>query len=182
MCDLNQNLALEELEAIIEKYKDQPGCLIPVLHETQELYGYLPAEALKFISKGLNMSEASVYGVATFYSRFSLKKKGKYRISVCLGTACYVKGANDILNKFRERLSLDIGECSDDGLFSLEECRCVGACGLAPVVTVNGEVYGRMTVDQVDGLLEHYEALAKSEEAADAASCTVCEAQGEGLN
>ena len=105
------------------------------------------------------MPEAEVYGVATFYSQFSLTKKGKYRINVCLGTACYVKGAQDILDKFKLRLMIDVGECTDDGLFSLEACRCVGACGLAPVVTINGDVYGRMTPEKVDEILDKYESL-----------------------
>ena len=155
MCENCKELR-EKLTAIIESKKDQPGALIPVLHEAQKLYGYLPEDVLKEIAKGLNMPLAEVYGVATFYSQFSLEKKGKYRINVCLGTACYVKGSNDIMNRFREELSLDIGECTEDGLFSLEACRCVGACGLAPVVMVNDEVYGRMTVDDVDRILNEY--------------------------
>lgn len=149
----------EKLDAIIESHKDEPGCLIPVLHETQKLYGYLPEDVLKTISKGLNMPLSEIYGVATFYSQFSLQRKGKYRINVCLGTACYVKGSNDIMNTFRQRLSLDIGECTDDGLFSLEACRCVGACGLAPVVMVNDDVYGRLSVEDVDGIIEKYQQL-----------------------
>ena len=157
------------LQEIILKHKGTPGALIPILHEAQNLYGYLPAEVLHEISKGLEMPEAEVYGVATFYSQFSLQKKGKYRINVCLGTACYVKGAQDVLDKLKLRLMIDVGECTDDGLFSLEACRCIGACGLAPVVTVNGEVYGRMTVDKVDEILDKYEALAASEKEAEEA-------------
>ena len=149
----------EALQEIILKHKSTPGALIPILHEAQKLYGYLPPEVLHEIAKGLNMPEAEVYGVATFYSQFSLEKKGKYRINVCLGTACYVKGAQDILDKFKLRLMIDVGECTDDGLFSLEACRCIGACGLAPVVTINGEVYGRMNPDMVDGILDKYEAM-----------------------
>ena len=153
----------EKLDEIIRKHEGVPGALIPILHEAQNLYGYLPPEVLHQIAKGLNMSEAEVYGVATFYSQFSLTKKGKYRINVCLGTACYVKGAQDILDKFKLRLMIDVGECTDDGLFSLEACRCIGACGLAPVVTINGEVYGRMTPEQVDDILDKYEALEERE-------------------
>ncbi len=149
----------EKLDEIILKHKDTPGALIPILHEAQNLYGYLPQEVLHHIAKGLNMPEAEVYGVATFYSQFSLTKKGKYRINVCLGTACYVKGAQDILDKFKLRLMIDVGECTDDGLYSLEACRCVGACGLAPVVTINGDVYGRMTPEKVDEILNKYESL-----------------------
>ncbi len=153
----------EKLDAIILKHKDIPGALIPILHEAQNLYGYLPQEVLHHIAKGLNMPEAEVYGVATFYSQFSLTKKGKYRINVCLGTACYVKGAQDILDKFKLRLMIDVGECTDDGLFSLEACRCIGACGLAPVVTINGDVYGRMTPEKVDEILDKYESLEQAE-------------------
>ena len=152
----------EMLQEIILKHKDTPGALIPILH------GYLPPEVLHEIAKGLNMPEAEVYGVATFYSQFSLQKKGKYRINVCLGTACYVKGAQDILDKFKLRLMIDVGECTDDGLFSLEACRCIGACGLAPVVTINGDVYGRMNPDMVDEILDKYEALAASEQEGEA--------------
>ena len=153
----------EKLDEIILKHKDIPGALIPILHEAQNLYGYLPQEVLHHIAKGLNMPEAEVYGVATFYSQFSLTKKGKYRINVCLGTACYVKGAQDILDKFKLRLMIDVGECTDDGLFSLEACRCSGACGLAPVVTINGDVYGRMTPEKVDEILDKYESLERAE-------------------
>ncbi|MBQ2160865.1 MAG: NADH-quinone oxidoreductase subunit NuoE [Firmicutes bacterium] len=153
----------EKLDEIILKHKDIPGALIPILHEAQNLYGYLPQEVLHHIAKGLNMPEAEVYGVATFYSQFSLTKKGKYRINVCLGTACYVKGAQDILDKFKLRLMIDVGECTDDGLFSLEACRCIGACGLAPVVTINGDVYGRMTPEKVDEILDKYESLEQAE-------------------
>ena len=153
----------EKLDEIILKHKDIPGALIPILHEAQNLYGYLPQEVLHHIAKGLNMPEAEVYGVATFYSQFSLTKKGKYRINVCLGTACYVKGAQDILDKFKLRLMIDVGECTDDGLFSLEACRCIGACGLAPVVTINGDVYGRMTPEKVDEILDKYESQERAE-------------------
>lgn len=158
----------EMLQEIILKHKDTTGALIPILHEAQNIYGYLPPEVLHEIAKGLNMPEAEVYGVATFYSQFSLQKKGKYRINVCLGTACYVKGAQDILDKFKLRLMIDVGECTDDGLFSLEACRCIGACGLAPVVTINGDVYGRMNPDMVDEILDKYEALAASEQEGEA--------------
>lgn len=151
-------LQKRQLDQVIEKYRETPGRLIPILHEAQEIYGYLPMEVQRVIAAALNIPVAKVYGVATFYSRFSLNKKGKYRISVCLGTACYVKGAAAVLNKFKERLSLEVGECTDDGLFSLEECRCVGACSLAPVVTINDEVYGRMTPEDVDRLIDEYEA------------------------
>ncbi len=147
------------MKKIIAKYKDTPGALIPVLHEAQELYGYLPFEVQKIIADGLDIPVAKVYGVVTFYSQFSLTPKGKYRISVCLGTACYVKGAAEILDKLKERLSIDVGECTDDGLFSLDSCRCTGACSLAPVVTINEEVYGKLVPEDIDGIIDKYEAM-----------------------
>ena len=159
MCCENQIPMREELEEIIEKYKETPGALIPVLHEAQNLYGYLPFEVQKIIADGLNIPVAKVYGVVTFYSQFSLNPKGKYRVSVCLGTACYVKGAAEILDKLKERLSIDVGECTDDGLFSLDSCRCIGACSLAPVVTINEEVYGKLVPEDIDGIIDKYEAM-----------------------
>ena len=159
MCCENQIPMREELEEIIEKYKETPGALIPVLHEAQDLYGYLPFEVQKIIADGLNIPVAKVYGVVTFYSQFSLNPKGKYRVSVCLGTACYVKGAAEILDKLKERLSIDVGECTDDGLFSLDSCRCIGACSLAPVVTITEEVYGKLVPEDIDGIIDKYEAM-----------------------
>ena len=159
MCCEKQVPMKEQLEEIIAKYKDTPGALIPVLHEAQELYGYLPFEVQKISADGLDIPVAKVYGVVTFYSRFSLTPKGKYRISVCLGTACYVKGAAEILDKLKERLSIDVGECTDDGLFSLDSCRCIGACSLAPVVTINEEVYGKLVPEDIDGIIDKYEAM-----------------------
>jgi len=162
MCNEQKEMQ-QKLSEIISNHKDEPGSLIPVLHETQKLYGYLPEDALKTVARGLNMPLAEVYGVATFYSQFSLDRKGKYRVSVCLGTACYVKGSNNIMNRFKERLGIDMGECTDDGLFSLDACRCVGACGLAPVVMVNDKVYGRLTLEDVDGILDEYIELEKAQ-------------------
>ena len=130
--------------------------MIPVLHEAQEVYGYLPIEVQKKISEGLNVPLSEIYGVVTFYTQFSLNPKGKYKISVCMGTACYVKGAGQILDKFKEILGLEVGECSEDGLFSLEPCRCLGACGLAPVITINDEVYGKLVPDDVEGIVKKY--------------------------
>ncbi len=145
-----------QLMEVIAKHKDSKGALIPVLHEAQEIYGYLPIEVQTMIAEGLGLSLADVYGVVTFYAQFSLYPKGQYRIAVCLGTACYVKGSGDILDRFKERLGIDVGECTEDGKFSLDATRCIGACGLAPVLTVNDDVYGRLTVDDVDGILEKY--------------------------
>ena len=122
----------------------------------KQIYGYLPIEVQKIISDELGVPLEKIYGVATFYSWFNLNPKGKYEISVCLGTACYVKGSGDIYNKLMEKLDIAGGECTPDGKFSLDACRCVGACGLAPVMMVNGEVYGRLTVDDIDSVLEKY--------------------------
>ena len=146
----------KNLQEIIERYKDTEGALIPVLHEAQELYGYLPMEVQLAISKGLQIPLAEIYGVVSFYSQFSTEPKGKYRISVCLGTACYVKGAQEILQTLESRLGIEVGQCTDDGMFSIEPCRCVGACGLAPVVTINDEVYGKLVPDDVDRLIDKY--------------------------
>lgn len=149
----------QKLDEIVAKYKDTRGALIPVLHEAQEVYGYLPLEVQRVIAEKLNIPLAEVYGVVSFYTQFSIYPKGQYQINVCMGTACYVKGANEVLDKFRTRLSIDVGECTEDGKFSLEACRCIGACGLAPVVTINDEVYGKLTADDVDGILDDYEAI-----------------------
>lgn len=149
----------KKLDAIVEKYKDTRGALIQVLHEVQEVYGYLPLEVQRAVSEKMNIPLAEIYGVVSFYTQFSIYPKGKYQINVCMGTACYVKGANEILDKFRTRLSIDVGECTEDGMFSLEACRCIGACGLAPVVTINEDVYGKLVADDVDGIIDKYEAL-----------------------
>ena len=145
-----------QLKKIISELKSERGCLMPVMQKAQDIYGYLPIEVQEMIAEGLNIPLEEVYGVATFYAQFALNPKGKYRISVCLGTACYVKGAGDIFDKFAEKLGIANGECTADAKFSLEACRCIGACGLAPVLTVNDEVYGRLTADDVDDILAKY--------------------------
>ncbi len=147
-----------ELMKAIEDHKNDKGALMPVLQKAQEIYGYLPIEVQSMISDVMDVPIEKIYGVATFYSQFTLNPKGKYTISVCLGTACYVKGSGDIYNKLMETLGIAGGECTADGKFSLDACRCIGACGLAPVLTVNDEVYGRLTVDDVAGILEKYSA------------------------
>lgn len=145
-----------KLQEVIAKYKGTQGALIPVLHEAQGIYGYLPYEVQQRISEGLGVTMAEIYGVVTFYTQFSIYPKGEYNIAVCLGTACYVKGSGDIIDKIKERLGIDVGKCTDDGKFSLDATRCIGACGLAPVLTVNDDVYGRITVDDVDDILSKY--------------------------
>ena len=146
-----------ELMSVIAQYKDQDGALIPVLHQAQEIYGYLPIEVQTMIADGLSVPLAEVYGVVTFYTQFSLNPKGEYKVGVCLGTACYVKGSGDILEKFKELLKIDVDGCTSDGKFSLEATRCIGACGLAPVFTINDDVYGRITADDVPGILAKYQ-------------------------
>ena len=127
-----------------------------MLHEAQDIYGYLPIEGQSIIAKGLGVTLAEVYGVVTFYTQFSLNPKGDYQISVCLGTACYVKGSGDIINKVKEIIGIDVDGCTPDGKFSLTATRCIGACGLAPVMTVNDDVYGRLVVDDIPGIIAKY--------------------------
>lgn len=145
-----------KLYEVIEKYKGIDGPLMPVLQEAQEIYGYLPIEVQKMISEGLDISLEHIYGVVTFYAQFSLAPKGEYQIGVCLGTACYVKGSGDILEKIKQIIGIDVGECTPDGKFSLDATRCIGACGLAPVMTINDEVYGRLTVGEIPDILAKY--------------------------
>ncbi len=135
----------QELRAVIDALRDDPGCLMPIMQKAQEIYGYLPIEVQTIIAEELNIPLEKVFGVATFYAQFTMSPKGKYRISVCLGTACYVKGSGVVMEKLEDLLGIDSGEITQDGKFSLDDCRCVGACGLAPVVTINDDVYGRLT-------------------------------------
>lgn len=142
---------------VIADHKEDKGALMPILQKAQDIYGYLPIEVQTIISNEMNVPLEKVYGIVTFYSQFSLNPKGKYKVSVCLGTACYVKGSGDIFLKIQEKLGIADGECSPDGKFSLESCRCIGACGLAPVMTINDDVYGRLTADSIDSILAKYE-------------------------
>ncbi len=145
-----------ELMAVIAEHKEQQGALMPVLQKAQDIYGYLPIEVQEMVAAGLGVPLEEVYGVSTFYSQFSLFPKGEYRISVCLGTACYVKGSGAVFDRLSEKLGIKNGECTADKKFSLDACRCIGACGLAPVLTVNDEVYGKLTPDDVDKILAKY--------------------------
>lgn len=156
MCNCENNEKKQKLLEIIDKYKSDKSNLIQVLHEAQELYGYLPLDVQKEISINMGIPMAEIYGVVTFYSRFSLEPKGKYNIAVCLGTACHVKGSSNILSKIKEKLGIDVGQITEDGKFSLEATRCIGACGLAPVFTVNEEVYGKVTVEMADKIIDEY--------------------------
>ena len=145
-----------QLRAVIDESKHDKSLLMHVMQQAQAIYGYLPIEVQKIIADGMDVPIEKVYGVSTFYAQFALSPKGEYNISVCLGTACYVKGAQSLLDKITEILGVGAGECSDDGRFSIEACRCIGACGLAPVLTVNDEVYGKLNADMVDDILSKY--------------------------
>lgn len=147
-----------QLLAFIAEKKDTQGALMPILQKAQEIYGYLPIEVQKIISDNTGIPMEKIYGVVTFYAQFSLYPKGEYTISVCLGTACYVKGAGDLFDKLKQILGIEDGGCTPDGKFSLTSCRCVGACGLAPVLLVNADVYGRLLPDDVKGIIEKYSA------------------------
>ena len=149
-------LEIDALEAFIKENNNDAHALIAILHKAQEIFGYLPEEIQKFIAEKLDIPASKVYGVVTFYSYFNTEKKGKYVIDVCLGTACFVKGADKILEEFEKHLNIKSGETTVDGKFTLDSLRCVGACGLAPVVTINGKVYGKVTREQVKKILEEY--------------------------
>lgn len=156
-CNCNCNQKDKFMEDLFNEYLPIKDNLIQMLNEVQEHYGYISEKTQRELSEFLNVPMAEIYGVITFYSRFTLKPKGKYNISVCLGTACYVKGSQRIMDRLKERLKIEPGETTKDGLFSIEETRCVGACGLAPVFTVNGEVYGKATVKKLDEVLDNLE-------------------------
>ena len=147
----------EKLLAVIEKYKGVAGSMMPILQEAQDIYGYLPIEVQKIISLNTGVSLEEIYGIISFYSQFALNPKGEVAIAVCLGTACYVKGAQDLVDRITLRLGIKDGDTTPDGKWSLTATRCIGACGLAPVLTVNDEVYGRLKKEDIDGILAKYE-------------------------
>lgn len=147
-----------ELEKFINELPEKKGALIAVLHKAQSLFGYLPKEVQLFVGEKLNVPAAQVYGVVSFYSFFTMTPKGKYPISVCLGTACYVRGADKVLDIFKKELGIEVGQTTEDGRFSLDALRCVGACGLAPVVLIGEKVYGRInSAEEVKKILNEYE-------------------------
>lgn len=146
----------KDMAEILGKYTDQKDNLIAILNEVQEKYGYIPQKAQLEISEKLKIPMAEIYGVITFYSRFTTEPKGKYNISICLGTACFVKGSGNLLDRAKERLKINSGEVTPDGKFSIDEVRCVGACGLAPVFMINNEVYGNATVKMLDEAIDKY--------------------------
>lgn len=145
-----------KLIAAIDKYKGVKGAMMPILQEAQSIYGYLPIEVQKIIAERTGVSLEEIYGIASFYAQFKLNPDGEVAVAVCLGTACYVKGSGQIIEEVSKQLNVAVGSTSPDGRYSLEATRCIGACGLAPVMTVNGEVYGRLTVAEVAGILEKY--------------------------
>ena len=147
----------EQLFKVIDENGGTHGSVMPILQKAQEIYGYLPIEVQTMIAEKMDVPLEEIYGVSTFYSLFALTPKGKYNVSVCMGTACYVKGAADVLGKVCEVLGIQPEECTQDGKFSITECRCIGACGLAPVMTVNDDVYGRVSVSEVEDILSKYE-------------------------
>ena len=157
MAKLNENATKQILE-ICGRYKNEKTPLIMILSDIQNEYGYIPLEVQELVSKETGISVAEIYGVVTFYSFFSLEPKGKYVIGCCLGTACYVKGAQQVIDKFSDLLKIKPGETTKDGLFTLDALRCIGACGIAPAVSINGTVYPKMTVDQVQKVIDEFRA------------------------
>ena len=151
-----QQKAIEQISEICDRYKNEETPLMMILSDIQKEYGYIPLEVQELVSEKTGISVAEIYGVVTFYSFFSLKPKGKNVVGCCLGTACYVKGAQQVIDKFSEILGIKAGETSDDGLFTLDALRCIGACGIAPAVQINGTVYPKMSVDKVAPLIEEY--------------------------
>ena len=158
MAHLNEK-AVKQIEEIIAKYQDERTPLMMILSEVQREFGYIPLEVQELISDKTGIPVSDIYGVVTFYSFFSLTPKGKYVIGVCLGTACYVKGAQQVLDKFAELLNIKAGETTADGLFTLEALRCIGACGIAPALTINGKVYPKVAVADVAKIVEEYRSL-----------------------
>ena len=148
-----------ELKAFIEEWKEKPGNLIMVLHQVQQTYGYIPREVAIEVSELLNVPLAKIYGVVTFYNFFKLQKAGKYIIQVCLGTACYLRGGDDLMKTLERELGIGVNGTTPDGLFSVEAVRCLGCCGLAPVIVVNGEVHGKLETKDIPGIIEKYRKL-----------------------
>jgi NADH-quinone oxidoreductase subunit E/NADP-reducing hydrogenase subunit HndA len=147
---------LDKVMDIIKEHKEMKGALIPVLHEIQALYGYLPEDVLRIVSEEMGFPMTEIYGVASFYSIFSLQPKGEHIIRVCLGTACYVKGSQLLIDRLAKELNVEVGKTTEDGKFTLEATRCLGACGLAPVLTIGEKVYGRLVPEDIPKILEEY--------------------------
>lgn len=158
---ITDNERYAELDAYVDGLPDKKGALISTLHKAQDIFGYLPREVQNHVAHKLELPSSKVYGVVTFYSFFNTKPKGKFQVNVCMGTACFVRGAQEILDEFTKELGIEVGETSFDNMFSIDALRCVGACGLAPVVSVNGKIYGRVTVQDVGNIVEEH--MAKGE-------------------
>ena len=148
-----------QLDEVIARHRGEPGALMPVLQEAQNIFGYVPLDVQEKIADGLGTTLSEVYGVATFYSQFALEPRGKYVIGVCLGTACYVKGSKNILERLAKELDVKVGSTTKDGRFTLRDTRCLGACGLAPVIMINDDVYGRLVPDDIPAIIEKYRAM-----------------------
>ncbi|MBE5735985.1 MAG: NAD(P)H-dependent oxidoreductase subunit E [Clostridiales bacterium] len=159
MCNcvrLGTDEQVKEFEAVLEEYKGDRGNVMVVLQKTQGIFGYIPEGTLKMIAESLKMPESEIYGIITFYSQFTLTPKAKYNIDVCLGTACFVLGAQDVMDKILAKLGVKVGEMTKDGKWIVTSCRCLGCCGLAPAITINGEVYGKMKVEDVDRIIDSF--------------------------
>lgn len=159
MCDCNRlgvDEQIERFDAVLEKHKGNRGSVMVVLQETQEIFGYIPEGAVKIMAESLKMPESEIYGIITFYSQFTLTPKAKYNIDVCLGTACFVLGAQEIMDKILAKLKVKVGEMTPDGKWIVTSCRCLGCCGLAPAITINGEVYGKLKPEDIDKILDSY--------------------------
>lgn len=151
------NKKLDQIDEMLEKYKGQKGVLLEVLQEAQGIMGYLPIEVQKRVAEATGLTLSEVYSTITFYSFFSLKPRGKYQVRVCLGTACYVRGADKVLERIKTELGIEVGDTTEDNKFTLDGCRCVGACGLAPTIIINDDVYGRLTPDKIPDIIKKYE-------------------------
>lgn len=158
--EINEDLTPEvmnRVDEVIERYSNKAGALIPVLTQCQKIVGYVPVELQDYIAKGLNIPGSTVYGVVTFYSFFSMVPKGRHTIKVCMGTACYVRGIGEVLNRICSEFQMDVGQTTNDRRFSLEAVRCLGACGLAPVIVVNDDTHGDVSADKIMDILGRYE-------------------------
>ena len=159
MCNCNRigtDEQVNEFTAVLKEYENQRDAIMVVLQKTQGIFGYIPEGTVKLIAKAINMPESEIFGIITFYSQFTLTPKAKYNIDVCLGTACFVLGANEIMEKILAKLGVKVGEMTKDGKWIVTSCRCLGCCGLAPAITINGEVYGKLKVEDVDGIIDSF--------------------------
>ena len=159
MCNCNRigtDEQVKEFNAVLKEHENQRDAIMVVLQKTQGIFGYIPEGTVKLIAKAINMPESEIFGIITFYSQFTLTPKAKYNIDVCLGTACFVLGANEIMEKILAKLGVKVGEMTKDGKWIVTSCRCLGCCGLAPAITINGEVYGKLKVEDVDGIIDSF--------------------------